>query len=267
MHILSRQIRFSIDPFSDEQGLGYNSYASKPCGKGFGVFMSLWVDLAGELDPDTGFVVNVSQIDQIVRENVIPLFSNTIQAAYRDRRIPTPTSLVLLLKRSWKTLRDVFDPKLITQLRLAINPYTQISIYSDEGSMFIYSEKFEFAAMHKLWNDKFDEAKNTELFGKCANPAGHGHNYILEVQVQCQCDLLKSDWKIHYQKVVKQEFLDLVDHKNLNCDVVEFTALNPTVENISFLAWQKLNEKFKNAKLSKITVWENDRTFCSYQEP
>lgn len=267
MHILSRQIRFSIDPFSDEQELGYNSYASKPCGQGCGVYLALWVDLAGELDPDTGFVINVSQIDQVVRQNVVPLFSDTIQTAYRDRQIPTPISLVLLLKQSWKTLREAFGPRSITQLRLDMNPYTQISIYSDEASMFTYSEKFEFAAMHKLWNDQFDEAKNTELFGKCANPTGHGHNYILEVQIQCEYDSLKSDWKIDYQKVVKQEFLDLVDHKNLNCDVLEFTSLNPTVENISFFAWQKLNEKFKNADLSKITVWENDRTFCSYQEP
>ncbi|MHC5144481.1 MAG: 6-carboxytetrahydropterin synthase, partial [Planctomycetota bacterium] len=50
--------------------------------------------------------------------------------------------------------------------------------------MFIVSEKFEFSAMHQLWNNKFDEAKNCEVFGKCANPAGHGHNYILEVSVE-----------------------------------------------------------------------------------
>jgi 6-pyruvoyltetrahydropterin/6-carboxytetrahydropterin synthase len=60
--------------------------------------------------------------------------------------------------------------------------------------------------------------------------------------------------------------LDLVDHKNLNMDVAEFESLNPTVENLSFLAWQKLEKKLKNAKLHKVIVWENDRTYCSYSE-
>jgi len=50
--------------------------------------------------------------------------------------------------------------------------------------MVYFSEKFEFAAMHKLWNDDFSEERESRVFGKCANPAGHGHNYIVEVTIK-----------------------------------------------------------------------------------
>ena len=265
MHTLSRQIRFSIDPFSDKQEMGRNSYASKPCGDGVGLYLALWVDLSSNLNPDTGFVVNVSQIDQVVRQHVVPLFTDSIQGVYRNQQSLTLVSLVRLLKQSWAVIQEVFGLQLIQQLRLDVNPNTQISIQSGEANMFIYSEKFEFAAMHKLWNDAFDQAANNEMFGRCANPGGHGHNYIIEVQVQCQCDLSQAGWKSDYQRVVKEKFLDLVDHKNLNTDVPEFKSLNPTVENLSLFAWQRLDGKVKNAKLFAVTVWENDRTFCSYK--
>ena len=130
--------------------------------------------------------------------------------------------------------------------------------------MFTFSEKFEFAAMHRLWNEQFDEKTNFEMFGKCANPTGHGHNYVLEVHVQSAIEQVEPGWISDYQKAVKEGFLDLVDHKNLNVDVPDFKALNPTVENLAFFAWEKLEGSFKNCKLVKVTVWENDRTFCTY---
>ena len=133
--------------------------------------------------------------------------------------------------------------------------------------MFTYTEKFEFSSMHKLWNDTFSEEKNFEVFGKCANPAGHGHNYILEAAVevpQLHGNKELTGWEIDFQRTVKERFIDLVDHKNLNVDVAGFENLNPTVENLAFFAWKSLSGQFKGVKLSKITVWENDRTYCSY---
>ena len=184
MHTLSRQVRFSLDPFSIQQVQGFNSYASKPCGEGLSIYFSLWVGLTSELDPETGFVVNVSQIDAVVRREVVPLFAKMIHEAFQNRQIPTLVSLVEVLKRSWITIADSFQPKVVTQLSLELNPFRRITIQSDEAKMFIVSEKFEFSAMHQLWNDAFDEAKNFEVFGKCANAAGHGHNYVIEVTVE-----------------------------------------------------------------------------------
>jgi len=267
MHTLSRQVRFSIDPFSAERKMGYNSYASKPCVEGLGLYLALWVDLESRLNPDTGFVVNVSEIDKIVRQKAIPIFTQEISDAYIQQKTVSLSNLVSILKCCWKEIQQGFQAKKLTRLCLELNPFNTISIHTEDAGMLTYTEKFEFAAMHRLWNEKFDAAKNTELFGKCANPAGHGHNYVLEVQVQCQTPLLDTGWKEDYQKVIKEEFLDSVDHKNLNEDVPEFQSLNPTVENLSFLAWKKLAGKLKRVKLVKVTVWENDRTFCSFTMP
>ncbi|RKY06170.1 MAG: hypothetical protein DRP56_07895 [Planctomycetota bacterium] len=266
MHTLTRQVRFSLNPFSARQVQGFNSYASKPCGEGLALYFSLWVDLASPLDLDTGFVVNVSEIDGVVRRDVVPLFAEMIYETFQDRQTPTLISLAEVLKKSWAVIENSFQPKIVTQLSLELAPFRRITIGSGEAQMFIYSEKFEFSAMHQLWNDKFDETTNFEVFGRCANAAGHGHNYVLEVSVEKTTGTEKNGWHSEFEKDVKEHFLDLVDHKNLNVDVAEFESLNPTVENLSFLAWQKLEKKLKNAKLCKVVVWENDRTYCSYSE-
>ena len=110
MHTLSRKIRFSLDPFSQWQTQGFNSYASKPCGNGLSIYFSLWVDLASELDRDSGFVVNVSQIDKAVRRDVVPLFEKLIYETFQSRKTPTLISLAGVLKQSWITIGDSFQP-------------------------------------------------------------------------------------------------------------------------------------------------------------
>jgi 6-pyruvoyltetrahydropterin/6-carboxytetrahydropterin synthase len=126
------------------------------------------------------------------------------------------------------------------------------------------SEKFEFAATHTLWNDSFSPERNKEVFGKCANPAGHGHNYIVEVTAASK-DGSRFDVG-QFQQVINDEFISLVDHKNLNVDVDEFSKTIPTVENITTFAWGRLVGKFPAADLISITVWESDRMYCTYSE-
>jgi 6-pyruvoyltetrahydropterin/6-carboxytetrahydropterin synthase len=264
MHTLSRQIRFSVDPFRSEQVMGYNSYASKPCGEGLSFYFSLWVELTSPLDPDTGFVINVSEIDKIVRRQAVPLFERTVTTAMRGQQSLELTDLVLLLGQSFKVIGGCFEVQRLTGLGLELNPFRKLLIQAENDGMFTYSEKFEFAAMHRLWNDRFDEAKNVELFGKCANAAGHGHNYVLEVSVSRERGREANGWICEFEKAVETQFLDLVDHKNLNVDVAGFESLNPTVENLAYFAWERLDGQFQHSTLEKITVWENDRTFCSY---
>ena len=147
-------------------------------------------------------------------------------------------------------------------LSVKLNPYRRVAIDSEDGTMVYFSEKFEFAAMHKLWNEGFSEERNFKVFGKCANPAGHGHNYVVEVTIkgQGQRDLCIGD----FERVVDDEFIKAVDHKNLNVDVEQFGRTNPTVENIAVFAWDRLADKFGEAALHSVTIWETDRTSCSY---
>jgi 6-pyruvoyltetrahydropterin/6-carboxytetrahydropterin synthase len=132
--------------------------------------------------------------------------------------------------------------------------------------MVYFSEKFEFAAMHKLWNNDFSEKQNLKVFGKCANPAGHGHNYIVEVTIKMPAN--ENSFHISdFERVVDNELIKLVDHKNLNADVDQFSRTNPTVENIAAFAWNRLVGKFGEAALHCVTVWETDKTYSSYYSP
>lgn len=255
-----------VDPFDPELVDGGNSYASKPSGRGVGLYFALWVDLESLLNPETGFVVNVSEIDKLIRSRVVPIFSERIQQLFALRKTPMISDLVSLLKKCWIMVQEGFSGLQLKRLQLELNPFRQIVIHSEDTDMIKFCEKFEFAAMHRLWNDTFDDAANFEAFGKCANPAGHGHNYILEVLVQSSVKDISPGWLSDYQRVVKENFVDLVDHKNLNMDVPELEKINPTVENLARFAWEKLADKFNQCTLCSIKIWENDRTYCVYCE-
>jgi 6-pyruvoyltetrahydropterin/6-carboxytetrahydropterin synthase len=261
MHILARQIRFAIDPFGNDEFTGDNSYAGKPAIEGFGLYGSLWVHLKSKLNPDTGFVVNVSQIDAEVRNHVLPFLRFKIQQNYAQRKIPALSQVYQWIEQSCELLAERFGKKQLYKLELELSPFRKVSI-GWEKKMLTYTERFEFAAMHKLWNQRFDAKTNYALFGKCANPTGHGHNYILAVTVQTP--VKKNGWLKGFHRAVQGHFLSLLDHKNLNKDVKAFAKLNPTVENIAQFAWKKLHGKVKPCKLVDITVWENDRTYCRY---
>jgi len=263
MHILARHVRFSINPFLTGQSPGHNSYASDPSGEGLSIFFDLCVELAGTVDAKTGFVVNVLDIDEKVREFVVPVFAERIKEHFQRRRHISLAMLAELLRLTWARLSGRFGRANVNRLVLALNPYRKITVESEVSKMLYYSEKFEFAAMHRLWNESFSDEHNRQVFGKCANPAGHGHNYVVEVTVKIpgrETGLRTGD----FERIVDDEFIGLVDHKNLNADVAELRKINPTVENIAALAWEKLVGKFGESALQRVTVWETDKTHCSY---
>lgn len=263
MHKLARQIRFSINPFLGEGHCGYNSYASKPCGEGLSIYLAVWVELCAEPDNDTGFVVNVVDIDRAVREFVVPVFEERIRKSFGESVHVGVGDLCGILRDCWCLLEDKFSPAVLESVVLELNPYRKLALKSEDQGMVYFSEKFEFAAMHTLWNDKFSDSKNFEVFGKCANRAGHGHNYVVEVTVKSPSEAAGFS-VAEFQRLVTEGFIEIVDHKNLNVDVADFGDKNPTVENITRVAWDRLCGVFGGAELDNITVWETDRTYCSY---
>lgn len=263
MHELARQVRFSVNPFLSQQSTGSNSFASKPSGEGLAIYFELSVEVLGDTGPDTGFVVNVAEIDRNVREFVVPVFVERIKHDFgQARHIGLPV-MTELLKSAWDSLSDNFGSIRLSKLSLKLNPFRRIAIRSGEMEMVYFCEKFEFAAMHKLWNDDFSERKNFEVFGKCANPAGHGHNYVVEVAIKMPA--ARDDFSIaDFERTVDDELIRLLDHKNLNSDVEHFGQANPTIENIAVFAWNRLADKFADAALHRVTVWETDKTYCTY---
>ncbi len=262
MHKLGRSVRFSINPFLSADSLGFNAYASKPSAEGLALYFELWVELAGPVDPSTGFIVNVTEIDAAVRQYAVPVFASRLRDAFRAARHVTFAELSELLRLAWHALHDRFGPAQLSTLTLKLSPYRTLTMKSPDSNTVLFSEKFEFAATHKLWNDQFSERKNFEVFGKCANPDGHGHNYVIEVTLEIRPD---TGFNVaDFQKVVSDELIEFVDHKNLNTEVAEFAQSIPTVENIATFAWSRLLGKFTSGNLSKVTVWETDKTYCTY---
>jgi 6-pyruvoyltetrahydropterin/6-carboxytetrahydropterin synthase len=269
VHRLVRKVRFSVNPFGDAESEahrtpdgGANSYCGKPCGEGLSLFFELSVGLAGQSDKDTGFVVNVIDIDRVVRECAVPVFAENIRRAFGDGKQLTISETADVLASLREVLKGKFNGAMLIELGLGLNPYRKIEFDCEDVKMYYFSEKFDFAAMHKLWNEQFSERKNFEVFGKCANPAGHGHNYVIEVTIKTAAD---TDIRIgDFERIVDGEFVRLVDHKNLNADVAALAGVNPTIENLAQFAWGRLNGRFDSAKLHSVSIWESDRTCCTY---
>jgi 6-pyruvoyltetrahydropterin/6-carboxytetrahydropterin synthase len=132
-------------------------------------------------------------------------------------------------------------------------------------SLTVY-RKSHFNAAHRLYRPDWDDDKNNAVFGKCNNPNFHGHNYELEVGVTGAINQ-ETGFLIdivELKNIIKEEVEDYLDHKNLNLDIPEFKNLNPTMENIAVLIWDKLNARFLGRFKLSVTLYETPRNFVVY---
>lgn len=126
--------------------------------------------------------------------------------------------------------------------------------------------KAHFNAAHRLYRKDWDDAKNEAVFGKCSNPHYHGHNYELVVSVNGEIDEetgFVMDLKL-LKELIYEEVEVPFDHKNLNEELQEFQELNPTVENIAVVIWNKLRKKLKPELDLEVTLYETPRNFVTY---
>ena len=272
---LGRLVRFSVNPFLEQDSPGFNSYASKPAGEGLAIFLELAVELTGPIAPQTGLLVNVTDIDRIARRSAVPVFAEAIRRHLgRGEHIGLPV-VAHILHAVHGRLAGQFPTARVDRLALQLNPFRKLAMNTKEPSAVYFSEKFEFAATHKLWNDSFSDEQNREVFGKCANPSGHGHNYLVEVTIMVPTEPQPGDAQAkdealgafrvgRFECIVDARLMQLLDHKNLNVDVPEFGERIATVENLAVFAWERLAGQFDPARLHCVTIWESDRTYCSY---
>lgn len=126
--------------------------------------------------------------------------------------------------------------------------------------------KESFNAAHRLFNPAWDDATNDRVFGKCALPNYHGHNYDLVVKVTGVPDPSTGyvmDMKI-LSDLVQQEIVDRFDHRNLNLDTVEFRNLNPTAENIAVVIFNLLRPHIQPELELQVRLYETPRNFVEY---
>ncbi len=132
--------------------------------------------------------------------------------------------------------------------------------------MIFVTKELQFSASHRLFNPTFDDEVNNEIYDKCNNKNGHGHNYKLLVTVKglpnpdtgYVIDLKKL------KRIITSEIIDKVDHKHLNFDVDILRGIIPTVENLAIVFWNQLDNKITEGKLHKIQLYETDSSYVEY---
>lgn len=123
-----------------------------------------------------------------------------------------------------------------------------------------------FNAAHRLFNADWDDKKNMEVFGKCALPNYHGHNYELIVKIIGEPDE-KTGYVMDLKELsdlIEEKVTERFDHKNLNLDTEEFKNLNPTAENIAIVIYEILRPYIDKEKDLQIRLYETPRNFVEY---
>jgi 6-pyruvoyltetrahydropterin/6-carboxytetrahydropterin synthase len=125
------------------------------------------------------------------------------------------------------------------------------------------TRRYWFSASHRLHCADMTDEENRAVYGKCNNPHGHGHNYILEVTVKGEVDP-RSGFVVDIKElkdVLNREVLDAMDHRFLNKEVPEFREQIPTTENLAVAIWKRLAPKLTVAQLHRVRVYETPDLF------
>lgn len=133
--------------------------------------------------------------------------------------------------------------------------------------MFRVTRRYGFAASHRLHAAGLSEEQNREIYGKCNNPFGHGHNYQVEISALGPADErtgLAVDLSA-LDGLVAREVLQPFDHRNLSKDVREFQAVVPTSENLAVEICRRLKRNWSAVfpgrwpRLEKVRIAETPR--------
>ena len=129
------------------------------------------------------------------------------------------------------------------------------------------TRNYRFVASHRLQLEQLDAEENQRLFGKCNNPYGHGHNYVVSITVRGSVDertgLVVSLAQL--DSLVRREVVDRYDHRYLNVDVPEFATVPSTTENMAFAIRDHLQREWKSSlgasapQLTNVRVQETKR--------
>jgi 6-pyruvoyltetrahydropterin/6-carboxytetrahydropterin synthase len=125
--------------------------------------------------------------------------------------------------------------------------------------------RYRFAASHRLHSARLSEEENFRVYGKCNNPHGHGHNYVVEISLSGDVDA--STGMIanlaDLDGFVEREILEAFDHRSLNAEVAAFRDTVPTTENLCVEIFRRL-KAFPRAKLERVRVEETGNNSFEY---
>ena len=261
---LTRTVRFCLDGDGGFRGetRADNTYAAWPAMRGLGRYYELLVTCRGEADPETGYFVNIKEIDRAAREFALPVVSGFAKREVGGEVVGYGEVMGGVLGAMVEGLGGK-----VVAVEMRLTPSYGLKIEVADMSSVLMSQQFEFAAAHRLHAASLSDEENRRVFGKCNNVEGHGHNYRVEVNVRCgigeggggpACEVL--------DEVVNREAIDKLDHKNLDRDVAELAGRNTSVEHIAEVVYGMLLGPIgdEGMELVNVRVWETGKTVCTY---
>ncbi len=259
MICLTREIRCCLIP--QPQGLVdgavSNSWGGWPSASDLAPYITLQCSLSGEIDGQQGYLCNVKEIDERIRRNFV------VPAADRWRSM-NPLSLA---RFAFEEISKAFsDEFVVSEVMIKTTPTLSVAIREKDSPMLRVTQQFEFSASHRLHNSDLSDEENLRLYGKCNNPLGHGHNYVVDVTVTAphESEMISLT---QFEQIVKQQVIDRLDHKYLNIEVEQFHKLNPSVENIAVVIWRLLENRLTPSVLDCVRVYETPKTWADYGGP
>jgi 6-pyruvoyltetrahydropterin/6-carboxytetrahydropterin synthase len=247
---------------------------------GLGAHYELEITAVGRPDPQTGYFLDIKVLDRAARGTIIP----HIVRAFRARPMTDPAAL-LHEPGACDALAAALAPDLaarsgrVTRVRWKLSPFFSVEAQMNEagtaalrGSTMI-RQRFEIAAAHRLHVPGLSDAANRATFGKCNNPSGHGHNYVIEPAVVVDGGGADQSMSLaRLEAIVHEHIIEPFDHTHLNVDRPEFDftrgGVNPSVEHIAEVFYRRLTGPVAAAggRLAHVTVWETEKTSATFGE-
>jgi len=247
-----------------------NSFAGFPTMSGLGAHYELDVRCRAPVDPVTGYSLNIRHIDHAARTTIIP----AIAAAFARTPAAQPAHI---LRQSLPELNAALAGRggRLDAVTWHLSPFYAVEMSAASPTRALLRQQFEFAASHRLHVPALSEHANRDYFGKCNHPSGHGHNYRVEPCVEIPVGDPAANPNpftlLDLETITRRTVIDRFDHTNLSVDRPEFippAGLNPSVENIAKVCFDLLAPAIAasghGASLRSITVWETDKTSCTY---
>lgn len=272
MYYLTRQTAFEashynrIPELSDAENFALFGAAANPNSHGHNYVLEVMVK--GDVEADDGMVINLVTLDALLKTEVIANYDhkhlNRQHPVFSENPYLQPTCENIAME-IWHRLVPSLPNQMLHRVRL----YESTSNFADyygEGSMVYLTKVYEFSAAHRLHSHVLSDEANREVFGKCNNPAGHGHNYVLEVTVKGDVDErtgLVAGLNFLDEVVQKQVYVRF-DYKHLNIDAPEFETLNPTSENFVKVLWDVLAPNLRPVVLHRLRLRETPKNHFDY---
>ena len=221
----------------------------------------LYVSLAGDLD-QYGMVENLSVVKQVIKREV----TSQLNYSYLNDTWPEFQSTLPTTENISRVIWQRLAPHLsLVNVRLFEHPelWTDYQGNNMEATLTV---KTHFSAAHRLAIPSLSFEENQEIYGKCARPNGHGHNYHLEVTVAGEIDS-RTGMLVDLgalQEAIDEYVVEPFDHTFLNKDIPYFAEIVPTAENIAVRIADLLRSPIKalGAELDKIKLIESPNNSC-----